>query len=491
MLFSESFNFPRKGVVIGAFILCLLAGAWILFKDLNAQSMWEDEIYFTNFVIDQPSFSETINRVRAGDHSPLYLVMLRLQIGVHAFFKLPVTDGSLRIIAAVSGFLCIPAIFLLMGRVFNRWEPAVLAGFLAALSGFNLYYSQEVRMYTLIMLFASLMLYFQLSIWNAGTGRLQKLPAVGYVLCGVILLYASLIALFFVAGAGIGLLIWSLISYKKYPHRWWQVVIMGSMIGLLFSPWMGEMFKKSLDMSGGLQGQVITNPRELFKFSMENLMFHSWKIGTAYTLVNKLIRVLMLFALVHLWESKHREKHAQILLGFGITFLLHFILTYNKEFQFGKYFAAWWPFAVYFLVAGISGFVILWQRVKPELKWAAIGLTMLLLAGYFRVQYQQINYYFTGYTKSNWRDGVRYVKARENENPALLLVNNWQGMCVEYYNEKVKTLQINDLNQAEIKDQSIYYINTEPIEKYNPAKDFHFQKVETPVKGIEIYLVKN
>ncbi|MGZ4847178.1 MAG: glycosyltransferase family 39 protein [Halobacteriota archaeon] len=63
------------------------------------------------------------------------------------------------------GVLAIPMIYAVGRQLFNE-ETGLVAAFILALSSFNIYYSQEVRMYSLIVLLALTSVYF-LSGWES------------------------------------------------------------------------------------------------------------------------------------------------------------------------------------------------------------------------------------------------------------------------------------------------------------------------------------
>jgi mannosyltransferase len=64
-----------------------------------------------------------------------------------------------RLLSALFGVLTIPMVYVVGHQLFNK-EAGLVGALILALSPFNVYYSQETRMYSLMVLLALLSLYF-------------------------------------------------------------------------------------------------------------------------------------------------------------------------------------------------------------------------------------------------------------------------------------------------------------------------------------------
>jgi hypothetical protein len=429
--------------------LTALCGIVARFWDLNRQSLWQDEIHTAVYVLDRPLLWEVVHRVATWDlHSPLYYVLLRMEVWAHDLLRVPLTDGNLRILSAVLGVLALGAVWGLFRNLLQHRGWAFLAFFLAAFNMYGIYYSQELRMYAAILVLAPSVLYFQLQLWETPDHGLHKPYAAGYAVGSLLLLYSSLIGLFFVAGTGMALLVMAWLERKQHPKRWQQVLGMGLIIGIGYAPWFGVMWGQSMNLKSGVgTGLVITQPRELLKFAMENLWFHAWKIGSGFELAGKIARVVMPLALLNLFDAQQRKKHGLILLGFALTFIFYFIVTYHKPFHTGRYFSAWWPWALYFLAAGFSGLQVGLRKFLPRWVWAGMALAAAFGGLYIWVQVQQVRYYFSAFEKENYRAAVQVLNQHPEETRVLTL-NAWQRKCFTYYGAKCSFLSIDEFNQA-------------------------------------------
>ncbi|MCK5218652.1 hypothetical protein KAR10_03970 [bacterium] len=485
----------QRGIKILFFVVfasVLLLGGGLRFYDLNRQCLWQDEIHTVVYVNDHPSLWEVVHRVAVRDlHSPLYYILLRMEVWAGQQGDIPLTAGRLRLLSAFLGFLALGAMFLLMLKIFGQPGYALLGLFIAAISIYGIYYSQELRMYSLILCLAPMVLFFQLKLWDDPDAGLNQYAAAGYVISSVLMLYSSLICLFFIAGSLLSLLIMSWWERKTFPTRYIEVIKLGVLIILCYLPWIVAMWRKSMALKGGVvTGLIISNPRELFKFAFENLLLHSWKEGAGFGILSKIIRNLAPFSLLNLLERDKRRKHGMILLSFLCAFTIYFAITYNRAFHTGRYFSPWWPFAVYFVVAGFSGIMLLLRRIKPGLRWWGIGFLAGFLGLYIYVQGQQIRFYYRDFEKENWRQIVKYLNTEKQEGDVLLAAGGWHKACFTYYRVELPFITGQELlsNKIPGKYKRLIYINNEPPQKEIKGLTQKFEEQSFVIKGKKLFV---
>ncbi|MEA3460120.1 MAG: glycosyltransferase family 39 protein, partial [Chloroflexota bacterium] len=125
-------------------IIIILVAALLRFYRLDGQSLWADE---GNSVALAGRDLATIARNAARDiHPPLYYWLLHFW--VMAFGK---SEIAVRSLSALLGTALVYLTFLLGCRLFGR-RVGLAAALLSALSPFQVYYSQEARMYILATL---------------------------------------------------------------------------------------------------------------------------------------------------------------------------------------------------------------------------------------------------------------------------------------------------------------------------------------------------
>lgn len=170
----------------GIFLVTLLAfGLRII--NIN-QSFWLDEA-ISALAAKKYSFAELISVFINGDnHPPLFYLILR---GWGLLFGF--SDMGLRFLPIIAGTLTVGVCYLFLKKLFNWWI-ALLGASLMATSPLHIYYSQEVRMYPLLGLWAIVLMYLFIGIIKDQ----KKLDYVLFSLGLVILVATDYVGLFLI-----------------------------------------------------------------------------------------------------------------------------------------------------------------------------------------------------------------------------------------------------------------------------------------------------
>lgn len=136
------------GLVLLLLLLILGVAAGLRFYNLGTQSLWSDE--GNSAALAMRSLTEIAHDAANDIHPPLYYWLLRLWTQVFG-----VSETPLRSLSALLGVLLVLATTHLGSICFNR-NIGLAAGFIAALAPFQVYYSQEARMYMLLALEATI-----------------------------------------------------------------------------------------------------------------------------------------------------------------------------------------------------------------------------------------------------------------------------------------------------------------------------------------------
>jgi len=136
------------GLLVMVLLLILGIGAALRFYNLGAQSLWADE---GNSAALATRSLAAITADAANDiHPPLYYWLLHLWTSIFGH-----DEAGLRSLSAVFGVLLVLATAEL-GRRLHNTAGGLAAGLIAAAAPFQVYYSQEARMYILVALEAAL-----------------------------------------------------------------------------------------------------------------------------------------------------------------------------------------------------------------------------------------------------------------------------------------------------------------------------------------------
>lgn len=134
--------------------LIILAGFLLRCSNIDKfQGLWNDE--YISWFISVQSFSDNFfQSIFKNCHMPLYYFYLKIWQVLFGS-----TDLSLRVSSLVPGCLSIISMFFL-GKCFKDEKLGLLTASLTAVSGFLIYFSQEVRFYSLLFLISSVSLIF-------------------------------------------------------------------------------------------------------------------------------------------------------------------------------------------------------------------------------------------------------------------------------------------------------------------------------------------
>ena len=231
-------------------LLIILIAFMLRLTLLGQQSLWYDE--GVTWLLSQMRYlSDLIQWTAADIQPPLYYLLIW---NSHIVFGQ--SEWALRFPSVVFNTLTIPLIYVLARRLFANWPSyrslaALLAAAILALSPLMIYYSQEARMYTLLVFEATLASYLLLKIVHSAqpgqadaSSAFRLLPlAFLYALVAATALYTHYFAAFLLLAHGlyIALILWQ--------RRWPRVLIIQSlqMFGLtvlLFAPWLPTLLSR-------------------------------------------------------------------------------------------------------------------------------------------------------------------------------------------------------------------------------------------------------
>lgn len=229
---------PKLGY--GLLILILLLALSLRLLRIDAQSLWNDE--GTSVALAARDLA-TITRGAAHDiHPPLYYYVLHFWIKLFGNSELAV-----RSLSALLGTALVLLTFILGRSIFNT-EAGLIAAVFATLSPFQIYYSQETRMYMLSAFLAALSTYVWLRLlsrWqDTGKAEGQKtfFILVLYISTSILFLYTHYFATTVLVIQNLAFLWWLgtsrlSLAARRLPLvlRW---VVVQMVIVVTYLPWL-------------------------------------------------------------------------------------------------------------------------------------------------------------------------------------------------------------------------------------------------------------
>ncbi|MCK4237051.1 MAG: glycosyltransferase family 39 protein [Candidatus Krumholzibacteria bacterium] len=167
--------------------------AFLRFFRLGGQSLWTDEMFSLGACKSPPGVSFW-RKITWDVHGPLHSLIL------HFWSNLSKSDAWLRAPSAIVGVLSVFFLYKWL-VILKRRDLALIGALFLALSPFNLYYSQELRFYSLLNMFVIVsLIYFTRFLASPSLGRGAVLGVILALTClshfsGVFLCLAFLVYL--------------------------------------------------------------------------------------------------------------------------------------------------------------------------------------------------------------------------------------------------------------------------------------------------------
>ena len=449
---------------------------------LTFQSLWRDEVDAVCFaqapLLAQwpqtalhftPSCPPNIPNLLAaltqpGFNGPLYFLALRGWIGLAGY-----GEFALRFLSLICGVLSVAMIITLGTRLFNR-AVGLIAGALLALSAYQVWYSQEAKMYSVITLLALAAIYFLRRGVEEGRARFW----IGVVVCTTLAMGAHILAALLIPVEVALFLVWWPYSRRHLSAG----AVMLACVTLPYVPvgldrlkWvfepadtgftryaLPEMFNI---LNGAYAGGILT-----------------FLLGPALPIAGALLGALVVLGLLTINSPTQSAAHSDRILSrlglalwIGIPLLLIALVSINRPLFTDRYLI--WLQPAYYLAAAL-GVWALWRWWKP---FAAIILSGLLIVNSVGLWQQSRTPY-----KADFRTAATAVAAQQQPGDLVIFqmpyarygftyyfrdpIQTWDGPYTNYtgdfngYRDSEETLW-QELDVALGRQQTIWVIYTE------------------------------
>jgi uncharacterized membrane protein len=217
-----------------ALLAISVLGLFLRIYHLGKESLWGDEVYSFGVANNANVFGIIKVAALYDNHPPFYYIILHYG-GIKLFGT---SEFAVRFPSLIFGVLAIPMIYLLGRRLFNE-EVGLISALILAISPFNVEYSQEARMYSLLLFLALLSMYFFVRFLE----RDSRAVSVGYVLSTALMLYTHNFGLFVLVAQNLfvaGLLLRS----SQHRSRLKQWILIQAITIIIFAPWISVLSRQ-------------------------------------------------------------------------------------------------------------------------------------------------------------------------------------------------------------------------------------------------------
>lgn len=315
----------------------------------EAQSLWQTS----------HTLPGTLKVIAEDVHVPLYHVILH-------FWQVYLGQGveTARSLSMLFFLLTIPVVYLLARRVLPvKWSLFVVGLF--SFSPFMNWYANEIRMYTLLVLMATLSQYFFLKLIESR----GKSGWLGYTLTALVGVYSHYFFIFNLAAQGI----YFLLARKQFIRGTLKkFLLVATLLAAWLSPWIYYFY--SLGAASNTSPDLVRpSSVDLFNvFSQFTFGFQNNQINTILLSMWPILVIAILLSVKY--GQRVSAKMGYILAAGLLPILLAFALSYvAPPFFLGRYMAACVAPLIILFVWLISNYQ------KPLYRAVSVGLVALLI----------------------------------------------------------------------------------------------------------------
>lgn len=402
-----NFNSLKKSIISDKYVQIILLltviGSLLRFYNLGFNSLWLDEAV-TYYYANLP-FGQLWDSIRNGSefNPPLFYVVESFMV---YFGK---DEQLLRLIPAIAGIVTIP-VFYVLGKEFSDSNCGIVAAALVTFSSFLIYYSQEARAYSLLLLFVALSVVF--SLMGTKRGRILHWALFGLV-SGLGFWTHFYSAIVF----GV-LIIWGIFAMSIRKEDKWKIgrsiscsIVTFILVTLPLVLVTVELFlvRTSSPPTFGLQGLTV--------------VYRAFSDLSGFNIAATVLFVI-LFGIGLLW-SLYEERMKGLFLAFSIVaiLLVSYYLSFHMPFQ-TRFLIIMIPF--YFLGIAYSS--------RAFCHIARNNLVIyLLIAGIFLVNIPTLSTLYSVQTKENWRDFSREFEQYTKDGDVVVLLPSYMQQPLDFY----------------------------------------------------------
>jgi len=407
----------------------LVAAALRVFH-LGRQSLWIDEVmtWYNAEIGSRLALDEVLGNV----HGPLHGVIVHLWCGIAGD-----SEWALRLPSVVAGVVLVPALAWLAAAWLGR-EAAAPAAWLAAVSPFLVWYSQEARNYSLFILCVALSAAALLS--------LRKQPSVRTAAAYVAAAGSGLLSSFTLAMIAPLHLLWWLGGPGDRGRRAKLLGLSTIVLVLLVLPWVPQLLRiwdwqrlhpasaagsNTPPLRGSTTFHPVAIPFALHAFAVGYTLgpsLHELRVeASARTLARhapEIAAVTLVFGvlgMLGLAALRRRGRLGEALLWLlAPTLVVSYFAVQNFKVFHPRYLSVAYPAFLLVLAAGLAG---LGRRARVA---AGVALGALWLASLHHL------YFDPRYAKEDYRGAAALVRARGAAGEKLLAVNSEEPMLYYY-----------------------------------------------------------
>lgn len=406
--------------------LIVIIGFLLRLHRLDVFSLWFDEA---------DSVLSAISPLQIGEMFKAGRVSVIHNLFVNIWKIAGVDEGSLRLSSVVFGILAIIALYKLTEFILDR-KAALFSAFLLSISPLNIYYSQELRPYAMMVLWTICATYCFLK----GLNSKRIIYWLGFVVFTVLNLYTHWIAAFYFST----FVIYFIINRKVFGDALKNFLISNMIIVLLSIPWLWSLAQVS---------KLILNPNSLFSqisigwippVDYTSILWTLKNFTAGYSVGHFVAAAILLFYGLFFFRGifclRDKKKILLPLLLFIFPVILLFGISKYRSCYIDRYLIASCPFFYLIVACGLreTKNILQASALGVFVAFSAYGLTMQyenLLAGSF-IEHRGVQ------CKKQEHQAVEYVLRNLSAEDGIFHVSRSTVLPFEFYFKYADRLKI-------------------------------------------------
>lgn len=385
---------------------------------LDAQSLWWDEAFSTTVSsMDLHSLLVTVLADRV--HPPLYYLVLRF------WLILGQSEFVVRALSAFVGVLAVASMFP-MADVIGEKRLGVISAFALAVSPLHIWYSQEARMYSLIVFLVLLGNYFFARLLR---GR-NLVNWLGYSISMLLAMHTHYLTLFIILAHMTYLTIMRQ-RYRAMLRKWLLCMLI---VGLLCAPWFIAIFLRGGFYQASISWIRSVAPDDLFWTAYDFGLGSTSDNGNPFNILAALLMTaILVYVSVRLLVGKIalQQRNMLCFVWFWLSLPLMFVFLISLDWPLPQKRSIYMdrfliPLLPAFLILVSYGIAQIFERKRTLGSLTAIALLIPIGASTCSLFLDQT------YHRDDWRQAITEI--RENARSGdILLVRPHHYVPLYYY----------------------------------------------------------
>lgn len=414
MSIVASIRQKREMLVKIILVVSIFTGIFFRFFRLGLQELWYDELFSTVSAMEPRLSGLFSNWIYCDGNPPLYSLFLWCWLKIF-----PATEFFVRLPSAIASSLSLIFMYFLGKKVFHK-DIAIVVTVLFAFSYGGLYFAQEARSYSLLILFSLFAFYYWMNVIQNFTSKKLFLRYLAAFTISIILL--SYLHYFGILLGGILLVYLFLLAFQQKTNLKW-LFICSALWLLFYIPWLDNLlFLLKIDKS-------------LWSYGDYKVMLgYAYHLFFANNILSRIITVvfvvggIMIFILsfVKIFQKKRYKetlslnKNALVYVSVFSALLIFLMPLFLKGITY-KHFVVFFPLHYFHLAIAYS------KLKMPRLLLLSLVFAISALAFIYQIG----NYYKVH--KQQWGTSVKHVLNNYNASMEVVILGEPQRMPVKEY----------------------------------------------------------